>query len=63
MQNKDNDKELKEILKKIEILDDLLESVKREDKEKRKQEEQLDLFNGSMAIDSYIKYFLYQTIA
>ena len=37
MQNKDNDKELKEILKKIEILDDLLESVKREDKEKRKQ--------------------------
>ena len=40
MQNKDNDKELKEILKKIEILDDLLESVKREDKEKRKQEEQ-----------------------
>ena len=39
MQNKDNDKELKEILKKIEILDDLLESVKREDKEKRKQEE------------------------
>ena len=38
MQNKDNDKELKEILKKIEILDDLLESVKREDKEKRKQE-------------------------
>lgn len=40
MQKKDNDKELKEILKKIEILDDLLESVKREDKEKRKQEEQ-----------------------
>ena len=40
MQNKGNDKELKEILKKIEILDDLLESVKREDKEKRKQEEQ-----------------------
>ena len=40
MQNKDNDKELKEILKKIEILDDLLESVKREDKKKRKQEEQ-----------------------
>ena len=40
MQNKDNDKELKEILKKIEILDDLLESVKREDKEKRKQEKQ-----------------------
>ena len=39
MQNKDNDKELKEILKKIEILDDLLESVKREDKEKRKKEE------------------------
>ena len=39
MQKKDNDKELKEILKKIEILDDLLESVKREDKEKRKQEE------------------------
>ena len=28
-----------EILKKIEILDDLLESVKREDKEKRKQQE------------------------
>ena len=39
MQNKDNDKELKEILKKIEILDDLLESVKREDKEKRRQEQ------------------------
>lgn len=37
MQNKDNDKELKEILKKIEILDDLLESVKREDKEKSKK--------------------------
>ena len=31
----DNDKELKEILKKIEILDDLLEVAKRESKENK----------------------------
>ena len=31
----DNDKELKEILKKIEILDDLLETAKRESKENK----------------------------
>lgn len=31
----DNDKELKEILKKIEILDDLLEAAKRESKENK----------------------------
>ena len=31
----DKDEELKEILKKIEILDDLLESAKRESKESK----------------------------